>query len=130
MSVAPSRNRLLRGPAKRRAYHAVTGLAAVAGATALWAGTTVEWKGGEGNWEDAAMWGGTLPSRTAEARINGTQDKPSQVILAHTNVLVNQLSVADGGNSLASMILDGPALTVSGAMDVGKYNGSDGRFVV
>src|SRR5438876_9068819 len=76
------------------------------------------------------MWGGTLPSRTAEARINGTQDKPSQVILAHTNVLVNHLSVADGGNSLASLILDGPSLTVSGTMDVGKYNGSDGRFVV
>src|SRR5216110_1923872 len=106
------------------------GLAAVAGATALWAGTTVEWKGGGGTWENAAMWDGTLPSRTAEARINGTQDKPSQVILAHTNVLVNHLSVADGGNSLASLILDGPSLTVSGPMDVGKYNGSDGRLVV
>src|SRR6266404_4288249 len=98
-------------------------------ATELWAGTTVEWKGGVGSWEDPAWWGGTLPSRTAEARINGTQDKPSQVILAHTNVLVNHLSVADGGNSLASMILDGPSLTVFGPMDVGKYNGSDGRFV-
>src|SRR5437879_5993504 len=97
------------------------GLLSVAGATALWAGTTAEWKGGEGNWEDAAMWGGALPSRTAEARMNGTQDKPSQVILAHTNVLVNQLSVAYGGNSLASLILDGPSLTVSGTMDVGKY---------
>src|SRR5213593_4951987 len=108
----------------------VVGLVAMAAATSLWAGTTAEWKGGEGAWENAAMWGGTLPSRTAEARINGTQDKPSQVILAHTNVLVNHLSVADGGNSLASMILDGPSLTVIGAMDVGKYNGSDGRFVV
>src|SRR5437867_11977581 len=106
------------------------GLLAVASAMASWVGTTAEWKGGGGAWENAAMWGGTLPSRTAEARINGTQDKPSQVILAHTNVLVNHLSVADGGNSLASLILDGPSLTVSGATDVGKYNGSDGRFVV
>src|SRR5204862_7204647 len=120
MSIRPSRNRVLRGPATRKAYHAVTGLAVVAGATALWAGTTVGWKGGEGNWEDAAMWGGTLPSRTAEARINGTQNKPSQVILAHTNVLVTRLSVGDGGNSLASLILDGPSLTASGGMDVGK----------
>src|SRR2546425_6843488 len=116
------------------AYHTVkvliTCLLTAAGAPASWAGTTAEWKGGDGAWENAAMWGGTLPSRTAEARINGTQDKPSQVILAHTNVLVNHLSVADGGNSLASMILDGPSLTVIGAMDVGKYNGSDGRFVV
>src|SRR5438552_16636281 len=130
MSIAPSRNRRLRGPANREVYRALTGLAVVAGATALWAGTTVEWKGGAGNWEDATMWGGTLPSRTAEARINGTQDKPTQVILAHTNVLVNHLSVADGANSLASLILDGPSLTASGAMDVGKYNGSNGRLVV
>src|SRR6266700_3676576 len=108
MSVTPSRNRVLRGPATRKASHAVTGLAVVSGATALWAGTTAEWKGGGGTWENAAMWGGTLPSRTAEARINGTQDKPSNVILAHTNVLVNHLGVADGGNSLASLILDGP----------------------
>src|SRR5213594_5194484 len=106
------------------------GLLTVASATALWAGTTVEWKGGGGAWENAAMWGGTLPSRTTEARINGTQDKPSQVILAHTNVLVTRLSVGDGGNSLASLILDGPSLTASGGMDVGKYNGSDGRLVV
>jgi len=109
---------------------ALTGVVSLAGATALWAGTTVEWKGGGGAWENAAMWGGTLPSRTAEARINGTQDKPSQVILAHTNVLVTRLSVGDGGNSLASLILDGPSLTASGGMDVGKYNGSDGRLVV
>src|SRR5687767_3763242 len=99
------------------------GLLAVAIATASWAGTTVEWKGGGGAWENAAMWGGTLPSRTTEARINGTQDKPSQVILAHTNVLVTRLAVADGGNSRASLILAGPSLTASGGMDVGKYNG-------
>jgi pectate lyase len=110
--------------------HALTGLVSLAGATALWAGTTVDWKGGSGKWEDAASWGGTLPSRTAEARINGTQDKPGQVTLAHTSVLVNHLSVADDGNSRASLVLDGPSLTVSGGMDVGKYNGSDGRFVV
>ncbi len=112
----------------------VTRLAAgflfAASATALWAGTTVEWKGGDGAWENAAMWGGTLPSRTTEARINGTQDKPSQVILAHTNVLVTRLAVGDGGNSLASLILDGPSLTASGGMDVGKHTGSDGRLVV
>src|SRR2546425_7086323 len=116
------------------AYHTVkvliTCLLTAAGAPASWAGTTAEWKGGDGAWENAAMWGGTLPSRTAEARINGTQDKPSQVILAHTNVLVNYLGVADGGNSQASLILDGPSLTASGGLDVGKYNGSDGRLVV
>src|SRR5688572_11892077 len=106
-------------------------LLTVAAATVSgWAGTTVEWKGGEGAWENAAMWGGALPSRRAEARINGTREKPSEVVLAHTNVLVTRLSVGDGGNSLASLILDGPSLTASAGMDVGKYTGSDGRLVV
>ena len=116
------------------ALQTVTRLAAalltVASATASWAGTTFDWKGGSGKWEDAASWGGALPSRTAEARINGTQDKPRQVILADANVLVNHLSVADGGNSLASMILDGPSLTVIGTVDVAKYDGSEGRLAV
>jgi pectate lyase len=102
----------------------------VAGGTALQAGTTVEWKGGEGDWEDVATWGGALPSRTAEARINGTQEKHSQVTVARGGVLVSHLSVADGGNSRASLVLDGPALTVTAAIDVGKYDGSDGRLVV
>ncbi len=61
------------------------GLLAVVSAAASWAGTTAEWKGGGGAWENAALWGGTPPSRT----------------------LVNHVSVADGGNSLASLTLDG-----------------------
>jgi hypothetical protein len=98
--------------------------------TGLWAGTTVKWKGGDGHWEDAAMWDGTLPSGTTEARLNGTKERPSQVTLARTDVLVNHLSVADGGDSLASLVQDGLSLTVSGSLDVGKYNGSDGWLVV
>ena len=121
--------------AAQLAYRNVAGFAACllmsAGATVSgWAGTTIDWKGGSGKWEDAASWGGTLPSRTAEARINGTREKPSEVILAQTNVLVNRLSVGEGGDSPASLILDGPSLTASGGMDVGKYSGSDGRLVV
>src|SRR5437899_2848933 len=118
----------------RTGYQAITGLAAglltVASSTALWAGTTAEWQEGGGNWEDAARWGGTLPSRTIEARVNGTKEKPGEVTLAHADVLVSHLSVAEGGSNLASLILDGPSLTVSGSFDVGKYNGSNGRFVV
>jgi hypothetical protein len=102
----------------------------LAAALASRADTTVEWKGGKGNWEDAASWGGTLPSRTTAARINGTPDKPGHVILARTNVLVTRLAVGDGGNSRASLILDGPSLTASAGMDVAKYTGSDGRLVV
>ena len=109
---------------RRNAYHSVKVLIAclltAAGAPAS-AGTPSEWKGGEGNWEGAAMWDGSLPSRTIEARINGTKEKPSQVTLTHTDVLVSHVSVAEGGGSLASLVLDGPSLTVSGGVDVGKY---------
>jgi pectate lyase len=106
------------------------GLLTVTGPNASLAGTTVEWKGGFGNWEDSARWGGPLPSRMTEARINGTPEKPSQVILARADVLVSHLSVAEGGDTLASLALDGPSLTVSGSIDVGKYNGSDGRLII
>ncbi len=84
------------------------GLLTAASATASWAGTTADWKGGAGTWENAGMWGGRLPSRMTEARINGTPEKASQVTLARTNVLVNHLSVADRGNSLASLPWTGP----------------------
>ena len=73
-------------------------------------------------------WGGTLPSRTTAARINGTQEKPSQVILAHTNVLVTRLTVGDGGNSRASLILDGPSLTASGPWMLASTTGRMGDW--
>jgi pectate lyase len=108
----------------------IAGLLAMGDTTSLWAGTTVDWKGGEGDWDDAFQWGGALPTRMTEARINGTQEQPSQVTLARRSVLVSHLSVAEGGNAVASLVLDGPSLTVSGAFDAGKYTGSDGRFVL
>src|SRR5437016_1000762 len=96
--------------ARRRAYQTMTGLAAglltAAGTTALWAGTTAEWKARSGNWEEAAMWGGTLPSRTIEARVSGTKEKPSQVTLAHGDMLVSHLSVAEGSSNVATLVLD------------------------
>lgn len=96
----------------------------------LHASTTVDWKGGAGNWEEASSWGGALPSRTTEARINGTKEKPSEVVLARTNVLVSHLSIAESSSNVASLILDGPSLTVTAGIDVGKYDGSDGRLVI
>jgi len=125
---------ILGNAAAQSAYRNVARFAAcllmLAGVPALRAGATVEWKGGGGAWENAAMWGGTLPSRTAAARVDGTTEHPSDAILAHADVLLNHLSVAESGSSLASLVLDGPSLAVSGSLDVGKYNGSNGRLVV
>src|SRR4051812_16756439 len=74
---------------------------------------TFDWKGGPGDWVNATNWGGTLPGRTAEARINGTLALPLDVTVKQSDVLVNHLGVADGGNSRASLVLDGRTLTVT-----------------
>jgi pectate lyase len=108
----------------------VAGLLTVASATASWAGTTAEWQGGDGNWNEAAKWGGTLPWRTVEARINGTRTQPSHVAVTWSDVLVNHVGVADGGNSQASLVLDGRTLAVTAGMDVGKYDGSEGKLTI
>src|SRR6266498_4978692 len=126
----------LRMPVKYSQGFAVQSHAALAIVFALMVGATlscaetVDWKGGAGNWTDPALWGGTLPSRSSEARINGTRDNPSDVTLTRQDVLVSHLSIAEGSSNLASLVLNGPSLTVSGAIDVGKYDGSDGRFVL
>jgi len=106
------------------------GVLMLAGAPTLRGGTTVEWKGGEGSWEDLTMWDGGLPSRTAEARINGTRERPSRVTLSAADALLSRLGVGDGGNSRASMILDGCSLSVMAGCDVGKYDGSEGRLLI
>jgi pectate lyase len=63
-------------------------------------------------------------------RINGSTENPSRVTLEHNDVLVSHLSIAESSSNVASLELNGPALTVSGAIDVGKYNGSDGRLLL
>ncbi|MGO8696684.1 MAG: polysaccharide lyase family 1 protein [Limisphaerales bacterium] len=106
------------------------GLVVMAAASSLRADTSVEWKGGDGNWDEAAKWGGRLPWRTVEARINGTRAEPSDVTVMSSDVLVNHLGIADGGNSQASLVLDGRTLAVTAGMDVGKYDGSEGKLTI
>ena len=108
----------------------VAGLVAMAAATTMWAGTTVEWQGGDGDWDETAKWGGTLPWRTVAAQINGTRAQPSDVAITRSDVLVNHLGIGAGGNCLASLVLDGRTLTVTAGIDVGKYDGSEGKLAV
>lgn len=67
------------------------------------AATEQDWNGENGGWEDAMRWGGTLPSRTTAAQINGSREQPGDVSLSRGNVLVGHLAVGDGGNSRASL---------------------------
>jgi pectate lyase len=108
----------------------MAGLVVMATTASLWAGTTVEWQGGDGDWDEAHKWGGTLPWRTVEARINGTRTEPSHVAVTQSNVLVQNLSIGDGSGSQASLVLDGRTLAVTAGMDVGKYDGSEGKLTI
>jgi pectate lyase len=94
------------------------------------AATTLDWQGGAGEWHAVDRWGGSLPSRSAEARINGPKEKPSKVNIASGDVLVSHLSVAEASSNVASLLLEGPSLTVTAGIDVGKYDGSDGQLVI
>lgn len=105
-------------------------MAIIAAGATLKAAVTSEWIGSHGNWSDPTNWGGALPSRTSDVVINGTKAAPDEVTLAGADVLVNHLGIAEGGNSQSSFILDGPSLTVIDTVDIGKYNGSNGRFLV
>ena len=70
-----------------------------------------------------------FPLERLKPRSTATKEKPGEVVLVDTDARLSHLAIADDANSAASLILDGPSLTVSGTADVGKYNGSDGRFV-
>ncbi len=108
----------------------VAGMLSLTDVPALRAEATVEWKGGAGKWEDRTKWDGALPSRTTEARINGDKEKPSQVTLSATDALLSRLGIGDGGNSRASLVLDGASLAITAGCDVGKYDGSEGRLLI
>ncbi len=64
----------------------------------------VQWKGGRGNWEDAANWGGVLPMSKSRVWIAGTPGKSSDVTLTHGVVLVHVVEIAQ---HQAALTLDG-----------------------
>ncbi len=115
---------------KREAIYAAISVAAMVAAATLRAGITSQWTGTNGNWSDATHWSGGFPSRTSDVVINGTKSTPDEVTLAGADVLVSHLGIAENGNSQSSFTLDGPSLTVIGTVDIGKYNGSNGRLLV
>lgn len=96
----------------------------------LSAETASEWTGAHGDWKDAAHWKGGLPFRPSQVIINGTQSTPTIVTVDQGDVLVSHIAVAEAQGSLASLTLNGPALTVIGTVDIGKYTGSNGQLTV
>lgn len=106
------------------------GLLALSVAMKLSAETASEWTGADGNWNDAAHWSGGLPFRPSQVTINGTKQTPAFVTVNQKDILVSHIAVAEAGGSAASLTLNGPALTVIGTVDIGKYTGSSGQLIV
>jgi hypothetical protein len=116
--------------AERKAIYLAMGVAAIIAGTTLKAAVSCEWIGTSGNWNNPTNWNGPLPSRTSDVIISSTKTTPTEVTLSGTDVLVNHLGIAEGGDSQSSFVLDGPSLTVIDTVDIGKYNGSNGRMLV
>jgi hypothetical protein len=116
--------------AGRKAIYVAMGVAAIVAGTTLKAAVTCEWIGASGNWNNPTNWNGPLPSRTSDVIISSTKTTPTEVTLSGTDVLVNHLGIAEGGDSQSSFVLDGPLLTVIDTVDIGKYNGSNGHMLV
>lgn len=88
----------------------------------------IQWKGGQGNWGNAANWGGgALPMSRSRVWIVGKPDKSSDVTLAHGEVLVHVVEITEHH---ATLTVDGASLTSIYNVTMGNRTGSDGRFLL
>jgi hypothetical protein len=97
-------------------------LAAMAGVAS---GASPVWRGGAGNWEDAARWGGTLPGVKETASIEGN----SHVTLARGEVIAADVEVGSFRGSNAVLTVDGGTLSVD-MLRVGELAGCSGRLAL
>lgn len=82
------------------------------------------WKEGQGDWTDAARWGGTLPDPKGIATIEGN----SKVSLRRGDVFVSQLDIGSFHDAHASMTMNAGTLTVSKLLRIGESTGSTGSL--
>jgi hypothetical protein len=95
---------------------------------ALWVievhAATVYWKSAEGEWKDAAQWGGALPGGRDIAEVEGN----SHVRLGAAEVMASQLDVGAYHGGVAEMEMSEGALSLSKLLRIGEAPGSGGRF--
>ncbi len=94
--------------------------------TSIHAADTAKWSGGEGEWNDAAKWGGTLPSTNAQVQIAGQ----SKVSIEGTDVLAGRLDIGDASGSDAAVTLANGSASALELIRLGEYPGSHGRLVL
>ncbi len=84
------------------------------------------WRTGDGNWEDAAKWGGTLPAALAQDDITGK----SKVTIDHGEVTASRLDIGESAGADAAVIMNGGSVTATEFVRLGEYPGSHGRFIL
>ncbi len=94
--------------------------------TGLALGEAVVWKAGEGSWDDAAKWGGAVPSVTSAAEIAGD----ASVVIERGDVAVSRLDLGTRAGSAATLTMSGGALATLEFIRLGEAPGSHGRFVL
>ena len=90
------------------------------------AATVARWRGGDGNWEDAAKWSGPLATVNSFAEINGN----SHVTLAGGDVALSRLELGVDRNSDGALTMNGGSLMALESIRLGELTGSCGRFIV
>ena len=88
-------------------------------------GEAVAWKAGNGNWADAAKWGGAVPTVKSFSEIAGG----SRVVLDKGEVVVSRLDLGTRAKSDATLVINGGSLNVQ-LVDVGEYADSHGSIVL
>lgn len=83
------------------------------------------WQVGDGAWEDAAKWGGTLPPVNAVASINGK----SHVAINQAEAALSRVELGTDRNAVATLTMTGGSLAATDFIRLGEHPGSRARFV-
>lgn len=84
------------------------------------------WTSGSGEWTDAPMWGGSLPSPNSTASIEGSG---SHVHFSEGDVLLSRLNIAAYHQAHSTFTMSGGQLTASNLVLIGEATGTSGHLM-
>jgi pectate lyase len=87
---------------------------------------TITWKGGDGDWQETARWGGAVPAAFDIANLEGA----SRITLTHGEATCTQLDLGAYHGSAVTFEMTGGALSLSKLLRIGETPGSSGRFLL
>jgi hypothetical protein len=94
--------------------------------TAVAQATSAKWQAGDGNWEDATKWGGTLPAVKSFAIVDGQ----SRVGFKSAHAALTRLELGTNPQADVVLTMDGGSLVALEFIRLGERAGSHGKFVL